>query len=243
MKKVILITGGSRGIGAAIAKKAAREGYTVLLNYKSADHAAQAVRQEILSDGGDCILCKADVSSAKEVESLKSVLDSCGGADVLVNNAGVSSFSLLMDLAEDEWDRTFDTNVKGAFLVSKLCLPYMVRKKSGCILNISSIWGLVGSSCEVHYSASKAALIGMTKALAKEMGPSHIRVNCVAPGVIDTEMNASLTAEDMAQLKDETPLERIGHADEIADTVLFLASEKAAFITGQVISPNGGFVI
>lgn len=239
----MLITGGSRGIGAAIAKKAAREGYTVLLNYKSADHAAQAVKQEILSDGGECVLCKADVSSAKEVESLKTLLDSYGGVDVLVNNAGVSSFSLLMDLAEDEWDRTFDTNVKGAFLVSKLCLPYMVRKKNGCILNISSIWGLVGSSCEVHYSASKAALIGMTKALAKEMGPSHIRVNCVAPGVIDTEMNASLTAEDMAQLKDETPLERIGHADEIADTVLFLASEKAAFITGQVISPNGGFVI
>lgn len=243
MKKVMLITGGSRGIGAAIAKKAACEGYTVLLNYKSVDDKARAVCDEISSFGGVCRLCKADVSSSEAVEGLKNIVDSYGGVDVLVNNAGVSSFSLLMDLSEDEWDRTFDTNVKGAFLVSKLCLPHMVRKKSGCILNISSIWGLVGSSCEVHYSASKAALIGMTKALAKEMGPSGIRVNCIAPGVIDTEMNSALTDEDIAQLKDETPLERIGHADEIADTVLFLASDKAAFITGQVISPNGGFVI
>lgn len=242
MKPVMLITGASRGIGAAIAKKAAREGYLVLLNYKSADQAALAVQEEIRADGGECVLCKADISSSLQVEGLKSVLDTYG-VDVLVNNAGVSSFSLLMDLSEDEWDRTFDINVKGAFLATKLCLPYMVHRKSGCILNISSVWGLVGASCEVHYSASKAALIGMTKALAKEMGPSGIRVNCIAPGVIDTDMNAALSPDDMQQLVDETPLERIGQAEEIADSVLFLASHKAGFITGQVLSPNGGYVI
>ena len=193
--------------------------------------------------GGECTLFCADVSDSSEMAALDAIAAPLGGVDVLVNNAGVSSFSLLMDLPESEWDRTFDVNVKGMFLATKLCLPYMVHKKEGSIINVSSIWGLCGSSCEVHYSASKAAIIGFTKALAKEMGPSNIRVNCVAPGVVDTEMNASLEEGAMKELCEETPLGRIAHPSEIARTILFLASNDASFITGQVLSPNGGIVI
>lgn len=242
MQRVMVVTGASRGIGAEIAYRAAGQGYHVILNYNRSETGAKETASRIRETGGDCTLFQADVSDASQVAGLKELLDR-RGVDVLVNNAGISSFSLFTDLTEDVWDRTFDVNVKGAFLTSRLCIPYMVHKKAGCIINISSIWGLTGASCEVHYSASKAALIGMTKALAKELGPSGIRVNCVAPGVIDTDMNGSLTPEDLAALKEETPLERIGTPYEIAKTVLFLASDDAGFITGQTISPNGGFVI
>ena len=166
-----------------------------------------------------------------------------GGVDVLVNNAGVSSFGILQDISEEEWDRVFGINVKGAFLCAKAALGHMIRNHGGVIVNISSMWGLVGASCEVHYSASKAALIGMTKALAKELGPSGIRVNCVAPGVIDTDMNSKLTEDDLAVLREETPLGKIGKPSDVAASVMFLASDGGKFITGQVISPNGGIVI
>lgn len=239
----MLITGASRGIGAAIALEAAKNGYHVILNYHKTEEKARALSETIRAFGGECTLFCADVSDSSEMAAFNAIAAPLGGVDVLVNNAGISSFSLLMDLPESEWDRTFDVNVKGMFLATKLCLPYMVHKKEGSIINISSIWGLCGSSCEVHYSASKAAIIGFTKALAKEMGPSNIRVNCVAPGVVDTEMNASLGEDAMKELCEETPLGRLAQPSEIARTVLFLASEDASFITGQVLSPNGGIVI
>lgn len=242
--KVMLITGASRGIGAAIALLAAKEGYKVVINYNASRDKAIALCNDISSFGGESIALKADISNSCEVrDMIDEIHKEFGSIDVLVNNAGVSSFSLFTDINENEWNRVFDVNVKGAFLVSKAVIPDMVHKKQGKIINISSIWGLVGSSCEVLYSATKAAIIGMTKSLAKELGLSGINVNCVAPGVIDTDMNAMLSDEDIEVLKEETPLSRIGTPEEIAQTVLFLSSEKSNFITGQILSPNGGIVI
>lgn len=242
--KVMLITGASRGIGAAISLLAAKEGYKVVINYNASRDKAIALCNDISSFGGESIALKADISNSCEVrDMIDEIHKEFGSIDVLVNNAGVSSFSLFTDINENEWNRVFDVNVKGAFLVSKAVIPDMVHKKQGKIINISSIWGLVGSSCEVLYSATKAAIIGMTKSLAKELGLSGINVNCVAPGVIDTDMNAMLSDEDIEVLKKETPLSRIGTPEEIAQTVLFLSSEKSNFITGQILSPNGGIVI
>ena len=243
-KKVFVVTGASRGIGAEIAVEAAKKGYCVALNYNNSEDAADKVVENIKSFGGEIIAIKADVSNEKEVESFaKQVLDSYGRVDVLVNNAGISSFSLFTDLTSEVWDKTFDVNVKGQFLMTRAFLPAMIHEKRGNIINISSIWGITGSACEVHYSASKAAIIGMTKALAKELGPSGINVNCVAPGVIDTDMNKMLFDEDIQYLIGVTPLSRLGTCEDIAKMVLFLASDEASFMTGQVISPNGGFVI
>ncbi|MBR5527497.1 MAG: 3-oxoacyl-ACP reductase FabG [Clostridia bacterium] len=243
-QRVMVVTGASRGIGAEIALCAAREGYFVVVNYNNSESAAMEVCDRIRAFGGECLAVRADISNSSAVEEMfSSVFMHTGRVDVLVNNAGISSFSLFTDISEQLWDKTFDVNVKGTFLVSKAFIPAMVREKRGKIINISSVWGITGASCEVHYSASKAAIIGMTKALAKELGPSGITVNCVAPGVVDTEMNKMLSDEDMKALKEETPLERIGTAYEIAKTVMFLSSSDADFITGQVISPNGGFVI
>jgi 3-oxoacyl-[acyl-carrier protein] reductase len=171
------------------------------------------------------------------------VIDVFGRIDVLVNNAGIAQSKMFTDLTADDWDAMFDVNVKGAFHCCQSVLPGMISRKSGCILNVSSIWGLVGASCETHYSAAKAAVIGLTKALAKELGPSGIRVNAVAPGVIDTDMIAGLDDETREALKEETPLCRLGTAEDVAQTIRFLTSDSAGFITGQVISPNGGFVI
>lgn len=243
-KKVMLITGASRGIGAAIAYEASMTGYFVVINYNKSERDAETLCEKIKKDGGECIAVKADITSSSDVEHLcDEALLYSGKIDVLVNNAGISSFSLFTDISDELWDQTFDINVKGNFYVTRRVVPNMVREKAGRIINISSVWGICGSSCEVHYSASKAAIIGMTKALAKELGPSGITVNCVAPGVIDTDMNKMLSKEDFEALCDETPLERIGKPYEIAKAVLFLASDDASFITGQVLSPNGGFVI
>ena len=242
--KVMLITGASRGIGAAIALLAAKNGYNVVINYNNSYEKAIALQKQISSLGGNSIIFKADVSNADEVDSMIEFIHTeYGYIDVLVNNAGVSSFSMFTDITEKEWNRVFDINVKGSFIVSKAVIPDMVHNKYGKIINISSIWGITGSSCEVLYSATKSAIIGMTKALAKELGPSGINVNCVAPGVVDTDMNSVLTDEDIDALKQETPLCRIGNPEDIAESVLFLASDKSNFITGQVISPNGGIVI
>ena len=236
-----LITGASRGIGAEIARKAHALGHNVIINYKSSREAAEALAKSL---GERALAICADVSEKCEVDEMFDIAEErFGGVDVLINNAGVSSFGVLQDISEEEWDRIFDINVKGAFLGIKAALGYMIRNHGGVIINISSMWGLVGASCEVHYSASKAALIGMTKALAKELGPSGIRVNCVAPGVIDTDMNRNLTADAMKELCEETPLGKIGSPSDVAAAVMFLASDGGSFITGQVISPNGGMVI
>ncbi len=251
--KTILVTGSSRGIGAEIVRCAYRSGeYNVIINYNKSAERATMLREELEAFAkanndrafGKIAVIRADVSKEDDVLSMfdKAEKD-FGRVDVLVNNAAISSFSLFTDLTYEAWNETMAVNVGSVFLCSKRALRTMIREKSGKIINISSIWGICGSSCEVHYSASKAALIGLTKALAKEVGPSGITVNCVAPGVIDTEMNSALKAEDIASLCEETPLGRIGTPLEIAKTVLFLASDDAGFITGQVISPNGGIVI
>jgi 3-oxoacyl-[acyl-carrier protein] reductase len=244
MSPVALITGSSRGIGRAIAEKLAEDGWSVVINYCRDEAAAAEVCDKICHSGGHAIAIQADVGIEEDVLRLfAQAREAFGGIDLLVNNAGVASFGLLTDLSAADWRRIFATNVDGAFFCTKAALPDMIHRKSGCIINISSIWGLVGASCEVAYSASKGALIAMTKALAKEVGPSGVRVNCVAPGVIDTAMNSALSAADMQALLDETPLGMLGSPNDIAETVAFLASDKAKFITGQVISPNGGFTI
>lgn len=236
--KNVLITGGSRGIGAECVKKFTEEGCRVFLNYNKSDEKAKK-----LSESTGAVLIKGDISKSEEVEKIKDLVHSYGKISVIVNNAGIAEQKLFSDISENDWDRMFDINIKGMFLITKAFLPDMIHEKKGKIINISSIWGITGASCEVHYSASKAAVIGFTKALAKETGPSGINVNCVAPGVIDTEMNCHFDDETKMELCEETPLCRMGTAAEIAQLIYFLSSDKADFITGQVISPNGGIVI
>ena len=244
MKKTVLITGASRGIGAATAYCFAKEGYNVVVNYNKSKEKAEKLVSELTEQGFSAACIQADVSDGLQVNAMVDKINcSFGGVDVLVNNAAVAQIKLFSDITSDDWDNIFNVNVKGMFNCTKAVLPYMIHQKHGKIVNISSIWGITGASCEVHYSASKAAVIGLTKALAKELGPSGIQVNCVAPGVVNTDMNAELSKEDIEQIADETPLGVIGNASDIANTVCFLASDKADFITGQVISPNGGLVI
>ncbi|MBE5039764.1 3-oxoacyl-ACP reductase FabG [Oscillospiraceae bacterium DSM 107454] len=234
----ILITGGSRGIGAATARAFAAQGDRVFINYRQNRNKALALAGEI---GGTAIA--ADVADASQVAvMLQEITHLAGGVDVLINNAGFAQFSMFDALSDTEWDRMMQVTLNGAFYCIRGVLPYMIHQKQGNIINISSMWGITGAACEVAYSTAKAGLIGMTKALAKEVGPSGIRVNCVAPGVIDTDMNASLSQDTIRSLKEETPLGRLGTPEEIADTILFLAKPDS-FITGQVISPNGGLVI
>lgn len=244
MHKTALITGASRGIGRAAAALFAAEGYHVVINYLNSKKQAEELCAALEADGHSAIAIKADVSKRAQVDAMvHATLQRFGTIDVLVNNAGIAQQKLFNDITEDEWDRMFDINLKGMFNCCQAALPTMLHHKSGRIINLSSMWGIAGASCEVHYSAAKAAVIGFTKALAKELGPSNIQVNCVAPGVIETEMNATLTDADRAALKEETPLMRIGTPQEVAQAIFFLASDKASFFTGQVLSPNGGFVI
>lgn len=238
MKKV-LINGGSRGIGRAMVEYFTAIGDSVAFTYKNACNEAK----ELSERTGALAICADSGSEEDVVRAVVQTISTLGGIDCLINNAAISSFSLFTDLTLAEWEHIFRINVTGAFLYSREAARYMVKQKNGVIINISSVWGLTGSSCEVHYCATKSALIGMTKALAKELGPSGIRVNAVAPGVIDTEMNAALSAEDMAALREETPMGRIGNAQEIARAVGYLCSEDASFITGEVLNISGGFVI
>lgn len=241
---IAVITGASGGIGSALAKTFAEAGYQTALCCFHHPEPAVELAGSLRDDGHDAEAFWADLSSAEQVEEMfGNITDTFGQPDVLINNAGVSSQQLFTDVTEEEYDRIMDTNLKGPFLCTKEVLPGMIYRKSGCIINISSMWGQVGGSCETIYSASKAGLIGLTKALAKEEGPSGIRVNCIAPGVIDTKMNAMHSEETMQALKEETPLERIGTPQDIANAALFLASDQASFITGQVLGVNGGMII
>ena len=244
MNKTVLVTGASRGIGRAVAAAFARNGYNVAVNYNHSEEAARKLCEELKTLGVNSEPFQADVSNRSEVDRMISeIKNSLGNTDVLVNNAGISEQALFSDITGEMWDRMFAVNVKGAYNCTQAVLPDMIHSKQGRIINISSMWGISGASCEVHYSASKAALIGFTKALAKEVGLSGITVNCVAPGVIDTEMNSRLSGEDMKILREETPLNRIGTTGDVAEAVLFLASEKASFITGQTLSVDGGFIL
>lgn len=237
--KNVLITGGSRGIGKACVYEFTKRGYRVFLNYNKSDEEAKKIQIET-----GAVLVKGDVSKKDEVVKIKECIHkNYGKIDVIVNNVGIAQQKMFTDITEDDWNRMFEVNVKSMYLVTNAFVSDMINKKYGKIINISSMWGITGGSCEVHYSASKSAVIGFTKALAKELGPSGICVNCVAPGVIDTDMNSNLTDDDYEILKEETPLGRIGNADEVAKTIYFLCSENADFITGQVLSVDGGIVI
>ena len=244
MPRTILVTGASGGIGGAIARVFAQNGDSVILQYHSQRLAAQALAAELRLLHPRIWALPADLTKEEQVLALFQQTEEVSGAvNVLVNNAGISYLGLLQEMSLTEWNQLMAVNLTAAFLCCRSVLPAMIRQQAGQIINISSIWGLCGASCEVAYSAAKAALIGFSKALAKEVGPSGIRVNCVAPGLIETAMNAHLDAAARQTLLDETPLAKIGTPSDVAELVFFLASEKAKFITGQVISPNGGFVI
>lgn len=243
MNKVALITGGSRGIGAAASKELARLGFTVAINYISHEKDAKDVLDDILALGGYGKCFQADISDPGDVERLFCEVErQLGSVDVLINNAGIAHIGLLQDMTNEEIKHMTDVNLLGPIYCSKRAIPSMIHKKSGVIINVASMWGEVGASCESVYSACKAGVIGLTKALAKELGPSGIRVNCVSPGVIRTQMNSELSEEDMRQLCDETPLLRIGTPEDVGRTIAFLSGENASFITGQIVSVNGGII-
>ena len=234
----VLVTGASRGIGKACVYEFIKNGDRVFLNYNKSQDEAERIAAET-----GAIPVKADITNPDEVKKMKEIVRGYDKIDVIINNAGISQIKMFTDITENDWNNMFDVNVKGMYNVTHAFIGDMISAKKGKIINISSMWGITGGSCEVHYSAAKAAVIGFTKALAKEMGPSNINVNCIAPGVIDTDMNAHLSEDDIKDLKEETPLMRIGTPHEVARTALFLASEDASFITGQVINVDGGMVI
>ena len=236
----ILITGGSRGIGRACVELFAKENHNVVFFY----HSNEQIADEICQKYKNTTAIKCDVSSPDEVRAaVAKCIDKLGGIDVLINNAGVSEYAFFDTISDEQWQNMIGTNLSGTFYVSREVSRAMISQKHGRIINVGSMWGKVGASCEVHYSASKAGVRGMTMALAKELGPSGITVNCIEPGVIATDMNAHLNESDIAALCDETPLGRVGTPDEVARLAYFLASEHAAFITGQCIGIDGGFAI
>ena len=242
--RTVLITGASRGIGAACARRFAAAGDRVVVNYHRSEAAAQALVEEIRSAGGTAAAIRADVGDPEQVRAMvDNVLEKFCQLDILICNAGVAKQQLFTDITDQDWRGIFRTDVDGVFYVCRAVLPHFIHRKAGSIVTLSSMWGVTGGSCEVAYSAAKAAVIGLTRALAKEVGPSGIRVNCVAPGVIDTEMNGNLSPEDLEALREETPLERIGRPEDVAESVYFLSSPAAGFITGQILSPNGGILI
>ena len=240
MKRTVFITGSSRGIGAAIARLFNENGYNVAINYNNSENEALALHEELPGS----LLLKGDVSKESDIKDMiEKTIFHFGGIDVLVNNAGISVVKLLTDTTLEEWEKLFSINVTGTFLASKYAAMEMIKNHSGKIINISSIWGVSGASMESCYSASKGAVIAFTKAMAKELGPSGITVNCVAPGFIDTDMNSDVTVDEREAFCEETPLGRIGTPGEVANTVLFLASDRASFITGQIIGVDGGVII
>ncbi|MGN1031311.1 MAG: elongation factor P 5-aminopentanone reductase [Butyricicoccaceae bacterium] len=242
MKKTVIITGASRGIGRACALKFAREDWNVVAGYASAELAAQSLCGEIRALGGECVIVQADVRDRTAMRRMVRLAQAhFGSVDAVVCNAGIAQQKLFSDLTEEDWDRMFDINVKGMYHLLQEVLPVFVGQQSGSAVLMSSMWGQVGASCEVHYSAAKAAVIGMTKALAKEYGLSGVRVNCVAPGVIDTDMNRHLGEAVMEELKEQTPLGTLGTPEDIAEAVYYLTA--APFVTGQVLGVNGGLII
>ena len=244
MEKIALITGSSRGIGRAIARQLAHEGYAVCINYRVRKDCADSLVAELTAEGCRAMAVQADVADRTQVNAMvKQVEETFGPVSLLVNNAGVAGQCLFQEVSDEMWQRYFGVNVNGSFHTIQAVLPHMLHEHEGCIVNISSMWGLRGASCEVTYSATKAALIGLTRSLAAELAPTHIRVNCVAPGVIKTDMLDALPPEVLPQLAEETPLRRLGVPEDIAAAVSYLADEKAGFVTGQVLIVDGGFIL
>ena len=243
-RKTVLITGAARGIGAQTAKLFAQNGYTVAVHCNTSTQQAQAVVENILSQNGRAAVFQADVQDAQQVNAMvRCIEEKFGAVDVLVNNAGIAQQKLFTDITDQDWQTMIATNLTGVFYCCRAVLPSMLRRHTGSIVNVSSMWGRTGASCEVHYSAAKGGVIALTKALAKEVAPSGVRVYCVAPGVIQTDMLAGLDQPALADLKNETPLLRLGSAEDVANAVYFLSNSTAAFITGQTLGVDGGFVI
>lgn len=241
-QKIAIVTGASRGIGKEVAKELAESGITVIANYNKSEEEAKKLQQELEEQNFKLEIFKADVSKREDVKKLvEYTIEKHGKIDILINNAGISEYKLFTDETDEDWDKLINTNLYSAFAMSQEVIPNMVHNKKGCIINISSIWGIVGGSLEVLYSISKAGLDGMTKALAKELGPSNIRVNSIAPGMINTKMNSKFTEKEIEEIKEEIPLERLGDPQDIAKCVKWLIDDN--YTTGQVISINGGWVI
>ena len=244
MSKTVVITGASKGIGANMAIRFAEKGYNVVMNYNNSVQSALILQRSLKESGYNVIAYKANVKNRLEVDlMIKEAIYRFGSIDVLINNAGISNQSLITDLSEQDWNDIIGVNLTGVFNCTQAVLPHMINQNSGKIINISSMWGEVGASCEVAYSASKAGVIGFTKALAKEVGPSGITVNCITPGLIETSMNQELTVDDISAIVESTPIGRIGSTEDVATAALFLASDESQFITGQVLGVNGGLVV
>lgn len=242
MQRVAIVTGASRGIGREIAKSLARKGIKVVANYNKSEREAIKLKEELGLENIDIDIFKADVTKRKEGQDLvKFAIEKYGKIDILINNAGIAEYKIFVDETDEDWNKVINSNLYSAFMMCQEVLPNMIHNKNGCIINISSIWGMVGSSLEVLYSISKAGVDGLTKGLAKELGPSNIRVNSIAPGAIDTDMNKNLSEEELQELQNVTPLGKIGKPVDIARCVEWLIDDN--FTTGQVISPNGGWVI
>ena len=244
MEQIALVTGSSRGIGRAVAAELARKGWAVCVNYYERKDKADELVALLRGEGCEAIAVQADVSVRAQVNAMvRRVEEAFGPVSLLVNNAGIAGQALFQEITDELWHRYFSVNVDGAFHTIQAVLPHMLHEKSGCIINISSIWGQHGASCEVTYSCTKHALIGLTRSLAMELAPSGIRVNCVAPGVIETDMVKVLGEETLRDLAAETPLGRLGKPEDIAAAVSYLASDKASFVTGQVLAVDGAFVL
>lgn len=243
MNKSVLITGACGGIGEAMCRGFAKEGYDVVIHYNSSEEKALSLKSELENDYNiKAVPVKADMRNSDEVKALaEAAIDTFGKIDVLINNAGVAYLSLFQLADDKKVKELFDINLMSAMSLTKEILPAMIKNQWGRIINISSMWGITGASCEVHYSASKSALIGFTKALAKEVGPSGITVNCIAPGYIDTKMNSTIDEESVAEIVEATPVGRKGRPEDVSALALFIAGEQAEFITGQVISVDGGY--
>ena len=239
--KTVIVTGGAKGIGRAISYEFAKSGYNVIINYKTSVKEAENIKEELTKKGQNVEIYKADLTKKEEVEAMiKFVEEKYKKIDVLVNNAGISQIKPFADIKEEDWDNIVNNNLKTVYLTTKAVIDNMIHNKNGSIINISSIWGITGGACEVHYSATKAGIIGMTEALAKEMGPSNIRVNAVAPGIIDTDMNKNLNESEINQIKNEIPLEKIGKPEDVAKVVKWLAESE--YVTGEVIRVDGGWL-
>ena len=242
MNKVIIVTGASRGIGKEIAKGLSKKGYQVIANYNKSEEQAIKLKEELKKENINIDIFKADVSKRKEAEELvKYTIKKFGKIDVLINNAGISQIKEFTQITDEDWNNIINTNLNSVFYMTQETCKNMIHNKKGCIINISSIWGVIGASCEVHYSVSKAGIDAITKSLAKEMGPSNIRVNSIAPGIINTEMNNKLSEKEIENIKEEIPLEKIGKAQDIEKCIEWLIEDE--YTTGQIISINGGWGI